>query len=103
MFALVLLPALAARGGISDWHLWLVAAGLIVSCGLAVAAGFCSLAPQVIWAVLAWWARALLERAGFPDLHTWLLYAGIVVAAVMVIAQLWRIQTRRFVPTIRQT
>ncbi len=101
MFALVLLPALAARGGISDWHLWLVPAGLVISCGLTVAAGFCSLAPHVIYAMLALWANALLQGAGFPGFHTGLLYVSLGITAAMFVVQLWRIKTRRFVPTIR--
>jgi len=101
IFLLVLLPALSASGGISDWHLWLVPVGLVVSCGLAIAAGFCSLAPHAIWAVLALWANTLLPRAGFPGIHTGLLYLCLAVTAVMFVVQLWRIKTRRFVPTIR--
>ena len=101
MLLMVLLPAMSAQSGISDLHLWLVPAGLLISCGLAVAAGFCSLAPHVIWAFLAFWANTLLVRAGFPAWHTGLLYLMLAVAAVMFIVQLWRIRTRRFVPTIR--
>jgi len=101
IFLLVLMPALSASNGLSDWHLWLVPVGLVLSCGLAIAAGFCSLAPHVIWVVLALWANTLLLRAGFPGFYTGLLYLGIAITAIMFIVQLWRIRTRRFVPTIR--
>ena len=101
IFLLVLMPALSASNGLSDWHLWLVPAGLVISCGLAIAAGFCSLAPHVIWVFLALWANTLLLRAGFPGFHTGLLYLALAITVIMFIVQLWRIRTRRFVPTIR--
>jgi hypothetical protein len=40
-------------------------------------------------------------RAGFPEPQISLLYFGLAVAAAMHFVQLWRIKTRRFVPSIR--
>lgn len=102
MFAAVLMPALSAQEGLADWHLWLVSTGLLGSAGLAIAAGFCSLAPHVIWTLLAFWAGTLLRQAGFPSLQLGLLYLLVAATAAMFAVQLWRIKTRRFVPTLRE-
>lgn len=102
-FLLVLLPMMSAASPAAEnsvWQLWLIPAGLVVSCGLAIAAGFCSLAPPLIWIACATWGLSLAERAGLPAFHVVLVYAGIAAAAVTVVIQLWRIQTRRFVPTV---
>ena len=102
-FLLVLLPMMSASSvadGISTWQLWLITAGVVVSCGLAIAAGFCSLAPPVIWVVFAAWGLSLAGRAGLPVFHTAVIYLGMAVAAVVILIQLWRVRTRRFVPTV---
>ncbi len=101
MFLFVFLPALSAQAGISDWQLWLVPAGVVASAGLAVAAGFCSLAPHVIWCLLAAWSNNVLARAEFPVWIHAVVYLCLTITAVMFFVQLWRIRTRRFVPTIR--
>ncbi len=101
MFLFVLLPALSAQGAGSDWQFWLVPAGLVASAGLAVAAGFCSLAPHAVWVLLGVWSGNLLARADFPGWVFAVLYLCLGVTAAMFFMQLWRIRTRRFVPTIR--
>ncbi|MEZ5565947.1 MAG: hypothetical protein R3F24_10705 [Gammaproteobacteria bacterium] len=89
----------SAAPGLSVFGAWGITVGLLISCALAVAAGFCSLFPM-----FAWIALSLLlfgTRASMLPTHGWLaLYTGIVVAAAMVAVQLWRIRTGRFVPTI---
>ena len=102
-FLLVLLPMMSASPVVDDlstWRLWLIPAGVVVSCGLAIAAGFCSLAPPIIWIVFAAWGLSLAGRAGLPVFHTTVFYLGMAVAAVMILIQIWRIRTRRFVPTV---
>ena len=104
LLLMVLLPAMLAPSDpdqIGAWLLWLIPAGIAVSCGLAIAAGFCSLAPQAIWMVLAVWALSLIGRAGFPEIHSITVYAGMVAVFIMFAVQVWRIATRRFVPTMR--
>ncbi len=103
MFAMVLLPAMLAQpqtGGPGAVLIGIVTAGVIASCGLAVAAGFCSLVPHLIWLALCPWALSLLSRGGLPGWVAGLVYAGAVAVLVMFVVQLWRIRTGRFVPTI---
>lgn len=98
MIAAMLGGAAAAGGGGSFAALALTAA-LLASCGLAIAAGFCSFFPTAIWIVLA----LLLFGRSAPDLplHTQIaLGAGVVAAAGMILVQVWRVRTGRFVPTI---
>ena len=76
-------------------------AGIVVSCGLAVAAGFCSLFPQIAWLALALVSLPALERAQVPGYVSLLMVAGMLAAVVMLFVQLWRVRTARFVPTIR--
>jgi len=102
---LVLLPAMSVLpqpGVYSAWMAWLIPLGTVVSCGLAVAAGFCSLAPQFFWIVLAGWGLSLVERAQLPEIHRIVLLLGITAALLMVGVQLWRIVTHRFVPTLTE-
>lgn len=75
--------------------------GLLASCGLAIAAGFCSYFPTLAWVALAmlFFGRAMESLA----LHSRLaLGAGIVAALVMTGYQVWRVRTGRFVPTITE-
>jgi len=86
----------AGSGSLAAWGLTL---GLLASCGLAVAAGFCSVFPTLAWIGLAW----LLFGSAAPGLalHTQVaLGAGTLAAAVMTLVQVWRVRTGRFVPTI---
>ena len=101
MFVFVLLPAVSGVPEAGAWKAWLMHAGVVVSCALAVAAGFCSLAPHALWAILAVWAVSLLA-GNLPTLSI-LLYSGLLTVAVMAAVQAWRIITRRFVPTIRDS
>jgi hypothetical protein len=89
----------AVQAGSGSLAAWGLTAGLLASCGLAVAAGFCSVFPTLIWIGLAW----LLLGATAPALalHTQVaLAAGTVAAFVMTLVQIWRVRTGRFVPTI---
>lgn len=102
-FVLVLIPLMpAAQPGaeISAWQLWLIPIGVVVSCGLAIAAGFCSVAPPLIWMILAPWGLSLAERASLPTIHTTVMLVGMAAAVLMILVQIWRIRTRRFVPTV---
>ncbi|MEO8443664.1 MAG: hypothetical protein ABI567_01525 [Gammaproteobacteria bacterium] len=93
-----LLARSAAQAGGDSLVAWALTAGLVVSCGLAIAAGFCSLFPTLAWMGLAW----LLLRGGESlALHGQVAFwAGMVAAAGMTLLQVWRVRTRRFVPTI---
>ena len=87
------------RAGGSSFAAWGLTAGLLASCGLAIAAGFCSVFPTLAWMALA----GLLFRSSVDALapHSRVaLGAGMVAAAVMTLVQIWRVKTGRFVPTI---
>lgn len=102
-FLAVLLPMATAGGEAAPgWHDWLIPVGIVASCGLAMAAGFCSFFPQAVWLVLAGWAYRIAEAAGLPAYNRYLLAAGMLSAVVMLVVQAWRVQTRRFVPTVQQ-
>jgi len=98
----VLLPAMSAlpAGNAGGLLIALLPVGTVLSCALAVGAGFCSLAPPALWLVGAGWALSLIGRAGLPGWQTGIVYACMVVAVTMIFVQLWRIRTGRFVPTI---
>ena len=80
---------------------WGLTVGVLASCGLAIAAGFCSFFPTAIWIALA---LLLFGRsAASLPLHTQVaLYGGVVAAAGMIGVQVWRVRTGRFVPTITE-
>lgn len=89
----------AVKAGGASFAAWALTAGLLVSCGLAVAAGFCSLFPTLAWIGLAW----LLFNSSMAVLavHSRVaLGAGMLAAAAMTLVQVWRVRTGRFVPTI---
>ena len=91
----------AVQSGNSSGAAWALTAGLLVSCGLAVAAGFCSVFPTLAWIALA----ALLFNRSVALLapHSRVaLGAGMLVAAAMTLVQVWRVRTGRFVPTISE-
>lgn len=91
----------AVKAGGGSFAAWGLTAGLLASCGLAVAAGFCSVFPTLAWIGLAW----LLLGATAPALalHTQVaLVAGTIAAAAMTLVQVWRVRTGRFVPTIAE-
>jgi hypothetical protein len=93
-----LLGRMALQSGGDSVAAWALTAGLVVSCGLAIAAGFCSLFPTLAWIGLAW----LLFRGG--DVLAFhgrvAFWAGMVAAVAMTLLQVWRVRTGRFVPTI---
>jgi hypothetical protein len=91
----------AVQAGSGSLAAWGLTAGLFASCGLAVAAGFCSVFPTLAWIGLAW----LLLGSAAPELalHTRVaLGAGTFAAAAMTLVQVWRVRTGRFVPTITE-
>ncbi len=102
LMLMVLLPALSAKTGISAWQIWLIPAGVMVSAGLAIAAGFCSLAPQLIWVALSLWGLTLIDKADLPAWHNMIFYFGLAAVSAMFFVQIWRIVTGRFVPTISE-
>lgn len=80
----------------------LVPVGILASCGLAIAAGFCSLFPTAAWIALAFWVLRFTQPGGpLPAYNAYVIGAGVLAATAMFVIQLWRIRTRRFVPTIR--
>jgi hypothetical protein len=92
----------SAPGGtvVGGWSAWLIGAGLFASCGLAIAAGFCSLAPPAAWLVLACLGFGAIEAAPGGAHNRWILLICAAAAGVMIAVQLWRIRTGRFAPTI---
>lgn len=74
-----------------------IAAGLIISCGLAIAAGFCSVAPPIVWII---GALAMAASDQLAPWHSGLIYLGMTFAVAMIGFQLWRVYTGRFVPTV---
>jgi hypothetical protein len=90
----------AAGAGNGSFAPWLIAAGILVSCGLAVAAGFCSFFPPLAWLILAAlflrsthaWAATTPVRVAF--------FSGVLTTGAMLVVQTWRVRTGRFVPTV---
>lgn len=78
----------------------LIPTGIVVSCGLAIAAGFCSFFPPLSWLLVAWWALKFTASGPLPAYNRWVLYAAMAAAAAMLVVQGWRVVTGRFVPTI---
>ena len=102
----ILVPAMSqdpnvVNGDSGSIFLLLIPFGIVVSCGLAVAAGFCSLFPQIAWIALATWALKFTQGGPLPAYNRWVLLAGIVAAAAMIVMQIWRVRTGKFQPTIR--
>lgn len=101
----LLLPVMSqdpqASGPSESLLMWAVPVGILASCGLAIAAGFCSFFPQLAWIGLATWGMKFTAAGGpLPAYNRWVLVAGMVAATLMLGVQLWRVITRRFVPTI---
>ena len=89
----------AVQAGSASFAAWGLTVGLLASCGLAIAAGFCSVFPPLAWIALA----GLLFRSSAAVLavHSRVaLGVGMVAAATMTVVQIWRVKTGRFVPTI---
>jgi len=91
-------PGAAAGGSVLSL---LIPAGIVASCGLAIAAGFCSLFPQAAWILVAWWALKFTENGPLPAYNRYVLIAGMIAAGAMIVAQIWRVRTGKFTPTIR--
>jgi hypothetical protein len=107
LFLFVLLPVMirsqqADPADGDGWFVLLIAAGIVGSCLLSVAAGFCSVFPQVAWFGLAWWCLGLPESAAMPFYSRALMALGMAIAIAMLGYQVWRVRTKRFVPTIRE-
>lgn len=79
---------------------WIVVAGLVASCGLAIAAGFCSFFPPLAWLGVALLARDVIRHVPGSALAEAALVACAGASVVMLAAQAWRVRTGRFVPTI---
>lgn len=78
---------------------WGVPMGLLVSAGLALAAGFCSFFPPLIWLALAWWGPLAAPYPQIPAMPFAMWIATAVAVAALGI-QAWRVSTGRFKPTI---
>jgi len=102
-FLAVLMPTMFMAGADPQplWQTVLVAFGIAGSCGLAIAAGFCSVAPQAIWFAVALWALNLDGTARIAPINEALLMIGMVAVIVMIGVQVWRVRNGQFVPTIR--
>ncbi len=90
----------ASFAGSPAWGAWAVAAGIVVSCGLAIAAGFCSVFPPLAWIAVAWLGSDVVQRLSNPLYGRVAVFAGMLAAGMMVAAQIWRVTTGKFVPTI---
>ena len=99
----IMLPAMSYDPAVTEmsWTQWLIPVGLLASCGLAIAAGFCSFFPHVAWMLVAAWAMKFTAGGPLPAYNRYVLIAGMVAAAIMLAVQVWRVRTGRFTPTIR--
>jgi len=91
-------PATGDGGSI---FILLIPVGIVASCGLAIAAGFCSLFPTLAWIALATWAIGFTQSGPLPGYNRMVLLVCIVAAVSMFFVQIWRAKTGRFRPTIR--
>jgi hypothetical protein len=99
----LLLTSLLARTALGQTEpgliaVWGVPIGLLASAGLALAAGFCSFFPPLIWLLLAWWGPLAPPNAstGMQVIAFWFATA-LAVAGLGI--QAWRVTTGRFIPT----
>lgn len=86
--------------GEAGWPVWIIVAGIVVSCGLAIAAGFCSLFPPLSWMAVVWLGRGIVSGLPGSAYVRATVFAGMVAAAVMVVVQVWRVRTGKFSPTL---
>ncbi len=82
---------------------WGIPLGVVVSCGLAVASGFCSFFPHLIWMALAGLGLGLIAETPAPAWGTAAVYTGLVATLAGLLLQVWRVRTGRFRPTLRPT
>lgn len=103
LLMLTLLVALPAAGATTPGAViaWGVPLGLLGSAALALAAGFCSFFPPVVWLAIAWLAAGSLRAIAVPWIEP-SLWVGSAVAVAGIAIQAWRVATRRFVPTMQQ-
>ena len=78
---------------------WGIPLGLLASAGLALAAGFCSFFPPLIWLVLAWSGPLTAPNPKIPALPV-AMWIATAVAVAGIAIQAWRVSTGRFKPTI---
>lgn len=79
---------------------WGIPLGILASCGLAVASGFCSFFPPLVWIALAWFGLGIISRTPAATAGSVAVYAGMLIALAMLVLQAWRVRTGRFTPTI---
>jgi len=103
----VMVPVLSLEPGTTPDHTsasvaWLLLPlAILASSGLAIAAGFCSFAPPVIWIAMAAWAMKFTQAGGpMPPYNRFVLFAGMLACGAMIVFQIYRVRTGRFVPTI---
>jgi hypothetical protein len=100
-FGLVLIPTMVqAPSGETAWGPVLIVIGILVSAALAIAAGFCSVFPQMVWLVLTTWFLATTAGGHLSAPVQGLVVLGMVAVSIMLAVQIWRILTGRFVPTV---
>jgi len=99
----IMLPVMSADPAATgeSWTQWLIPLGLLASCGLAIAAGFCSFFPHLAWMLVAAWAMKFTDGGPLPGYNRYVLMVGMAAAAIMLAVQVWRVRTGRFTPTIR--
>lgn len=102
----IMIPVMSLQPGATPDHTsiaWLLLPiALLASCGLAIAAGFCSVFPQIIWILIAAWALKFTVAGGpMPSYNRYLLIAGMLACTGMFFFQVYRVHTGRFVPTVR--
>lgn len=90
----------AGSGGI--WAGLLIGGGIVASCGLGIAAGFCSFVPPLAWLALAWLGQGLFAAAAGAPYTGYVLLACGIASVAMLGVQIWRVRTGRFVPTIKE-
>lgn len=102
LFLTVLIAVFTHEPGVerSAWAL-LFSVALVASCGLAIAASFCSFFPATAWILVAGWAMKFAQVGPLPPYNRIVLLVGMGAAAATLILQGWRVATGRFVPTIR--
>lgn len=93
-------PQAPAGFVIGGWRSILAAVGIVAGAGLAIAAGFCSVFPQLAFIAFAAWLLDFTRDGPLAAWHAGLLWAGIAAAGAMFVFQLYRVATGRFVPTL---
>ncbi len=97
MGLMLALPA-AGRPEVGPLVAWGVPLALVGSAVLAFAAGFCSFVPPLAWlTVVALGSKSLLALPTAAASAS--LAAGVALSVAALAIQLWRVATRRFVPS----